>query len=236
MDWLWGRKKKEATLSAGDGRIYLDDEFTREQLLSVDLSAMVVRPKCVDYNEWLASHVICFAEHINLLCGALSEFCQQSTCPAMTVPGSVLQWVDDKNKKKSCSAPDYINLVMSFTHSCLKDETIFPTKYGLDFASDIEAIMRKMVRLMLHVVAHIYHAHSQPVLMLGLHPHLNTVTYHLVAFVKCFRLVDDRELQPLTELFARLHHFVQIAARDRVRRPSNGLVAPWVDGSRDQHT
>jgi hypothetical protein len=232
MEWLWSRKKKDTASNLNDGRIYLRDEFARERLLSIDLSAFVVRPKSIEYNEWLATHVIWFAEHVNLMCGALSEFCQLATCPAMTVPGNVLQWIDEKNKKRSCSAPDYINLVMSFTHGCLKDESIFPTKYGQKFSSDIEAIMRKMVRLLLHVVGHIYHAHYQPVVHLGLHPHLNTVTYHLVTFAHCFHLVDERDLQPLTDLYGRLHHFAAAAPR-RLSNPAvnSGGTSPWTDGS-----
>ena len=50
---------------------------------------------------------------------------------------SSVQWVDDKNKKKSCSAPQYIDLVMSFTQRNLDDESIFPTKYGLFYSYEI---------------------------------------------------------------------------------------------------
>jgi hypothetical protein len=220
MEWLWNRKKKDLASPINDSRVYLRDEFAHERLLTIDLLPYVTRPAML----W-------FAEHVNLLCGALSEFCQSSTCPTMTVPGSVLQWVDDKNKKRSCSASDYINFVMSFTHSCLRDETIFPTKYGQHFASDIEATMRKMARLLLHVLAHIYHAHCQQVVWLGLRAHLNTVTYHMMTFIKSFRLVEDRDFQLLADLYARLHHFAASREACHLVDKVNGTTvpSPWLD-------
>lgn len=48
--------------------------------------------------------------------------------------------MDDKNKKKSCSAPQYIDLVMSFTQRNLDDESIFPTKHGLSKGIEISNV------------------------------------------------------------------------------------------------
>ena len=39
-------------------------------------------------------------------------------------------YVDEKGKKCKCSAPDYVNLVMSDCQKLIKDESVFPTKYG----------------------------------------------------------------------------------------------------------
>ena len=39
-------------------------------------------------------------------------------------------YVDEKNKKCKCPAPDYVNLVMSDCQKSIKDESVFPTKYG----------------------------------------------------------------------------------------------------------
>lgn len=231
MEWPWKWKKKEPATSLNDSKIYLRDEFARERLVDADLMLLVSQPPSIDHNEWLATHVMWFVEHVNLLCGALSEFCQTSTCPTMSVPGNILQWVDDKNKKRPCSAPDYINLVMNFAHGCLKDDTIFPTKYGQSFANDAEVIMRKIVRLLLHALAHIYHAHYRTVLQLGLIACINTVTYHLMAFSKTFRLIEDRDFQLLGDLFKRLQ---QVAPVHDVRHSlsANGIgTSQWVDGS-----
>jgi len=62
------RKDKEVTSSPGgsgsptglgsevDSRPYLDDDFTQERVIDVDLLPLVLPPYGVDYNEWLATH------------------------------------------------------------------------------------------------------------------------------------------------------------------------------------
>jgi len=35
---------------------YLDDDFTRERIIDLDLLPLVLPPYGVDYNEWLATH------------------------------------------------------------------------------------------------------------------------------------------------------------------------------------
>jgi len=39
-----------------DSRPYLDDDFTQERIIDVDLLPLVLPPYGVDYNEWLATH------------------------------------------------------------------------------------------------------------------------------------------------------------------------------------
>ena len=62
------RKDKEVTSSPGgsgsptglnteiESRPYLDDDFTQERIIDVDLLPLVLPPYGVDYNEWLATH------------------------------------------------------------------------------------------------------------------------------------------------------------------------------------
>lgn len=47
-------KKKESQTSSS--RVYLRDENTRQQLVSVDFSTLVALPKSVERNEWMAMH------------------------------------------------------------------------------------------------------------------------------------------------------------------------------------
>ncbi len=39
-------------------------------------------------------------------------------------------YVDEKNKKSNRPAPDYVNFVMNDCQKSIKDESVFPTKYG----------------------------------------------------------------------------------------------------------
>lgn len=60
--------------------------------------------------------------------------------------------------------------------------------------------MRKIVRLLFHVVAHLYAAHFKEVALLGLHAHLNLTFAHLTALHSRFALIDAKETEVLRDL------------------------------------
>ena len=66
-------------------------------------------------------------------------------------------WIDDRGKKIRLSAPQYIDYVMTYAQRTVNDETIFPTKFAHDFPPTFEQTLRKIQRLLFHVVAHLYH-------------------------------------------------------------------------------
>lgn len=69
-----------------------------------------------------------------------------------------------------------------------------------EFPSSFESIVRKIVRLLFHVVAHLYAAHFKEVVMLGLHAHLNLTFAHLTALHRRFGLVEPKETEVLRDL------------------------------------
>lgn len=77
---------------------------------------------------------------------------------------------------------------------------------GNVFPNSFEATVKKMHRLLLHVLAHIYQCHWQEIVLFKLPTHLNTVFYHFHLFNKQFNLVEDKEMEVLDDLFQRLHH------------------------------
>lgn len=110
---------------------------------------------------------------------------------------------------------------MTFIQKTISDESIFPTKYGKktkisnkykiffiiisffianEFPSSFESIVRKIVRLLFHVVAHLYAAHFKEVVMLGLHAHLNLTFAHLTALQHRFSLIEPKETEVLRDL------------------------------------
>lgn len=93
-------------------------------------------------------------------------------------------WYDEKGKKNRCPAPQYIDYVMTYTQRTISDESYFPTKYANQFPSGFESHVRKMLRLLFHVIAHMYAAHFREIVLIGLHPHLNTTYALLVALQK----------------------------------------------------
>ncbi|CAH1128495.1 unnamed protein product [Ceutorhynchus assimilis] len=197
------RKEKEGADSSAsaDSKLYLEATVLERKLPEMDIKLLVDLPAGLDYNEWLASHTMSLFDHVNLVYGTISEFCTATTCPDMTGPGQrTYLWFDEKGKKTKVAAPQYIDYVMTFIQKTITDETIFPTKYANEFPVSFESIIRKIVRLLYHVVAHLYAAHFKEVVPLGLHSHLNQTFAHLMALHHRFSLIDSKETDILEDL------------------------------------
>ena len=66
---------------------------------------------------------------------------------------------------------------------------------GNDFPTTFDTHIRKIHRLLFHVLAHIYHSHFKEIVLLQLHAHLNAVFVHFVEFNLRFHTVDEKELE-----------------------------------------
>ena len=121
-------------------------------------------------------------------------------------PKFTYEWADGVKVKKplKCSAPEYMDYLMTWIQAQLDDEAIFPSKLGVPFPKNFLSLAKAILRRMFRVYAHIYHSHFQRVVELGEEPHLNTSFKHFIYFVQEFNLVHDRELAPMKELIDRL--------------------------------
>ena len=72
-------------------------------------------------------------------------------------------WLDDKGKKSKISASQYVDYVMTYVQKVVNDEATFPTKHGNEFPSNFDQVLKKIQKLLFHVVAHIYHSHFREV-------------------------------------------------------------------------
>ncbi|XP_023222122.1 MOB kinase activator 2-like isoform X1 [Centruroides sculpturatus] len=196
------RKDKDVSVpSQEEPKLYLESAVLECTVPETRLRETVELPPRLDYNEWLASHTLAFFDHINLIYGTISEFCTMSGCPDMTGPGGrQYLWFDERGKKCKVAAPQYIDYVMTFTQKTVNDECIFPTKFDKEFPSSFESIVKKIHRLLFHVIAHLYHAHFKEIVLLNLHAHLNSLFCHFVLFNEQFKLIDEKETELLQDL------------------------------------
>lgn len=77
-----------------------------------------------------------FFNQINMLYGTITEFCTEESCPIMSAgPKYEYHWADGHTVKKpiKCSAPKYIDYLMTWVQDQLDDETLFPSKIGKYF-------------------------------------------------------------------------------------------------------
>ena len=87
--------------------------------------------KCLILSSTLLA--VDFANQINMLYGTLTEFCTEEGCPIMSAgPKYEYHWADGHTVKKpiKCSAPKYIDYLMTWVQDQLDDATLFPSKRG----------------------------------------------------------------------------------------------------------
>jgi len=168
-----------------------------------NLNEAVKLPTGEDLYDWLAVNVTDFYNEISLLYGLLTDLCTASCCPTMAAgPFFEYKWADGNKIKKpiKCSAPKYMDLMMSWVQATLDDESIFPVRVGEPFPPNIRQIVCTIFKRLFRCYAHMYVHHFEPLQEMGAEPHLNTCFRHFMLFVREFDLVDRAELAPLREL------------------------------------
>ncbi|XP_060043054.1 MOB kinase activator 1A isoform X3 [Erinaceus europaeus] len=165
-------------------------------------------PTCVlEHSNVCAHPAVDFFNQINMLYGTITEFCTEASCPVMSAgPRYEYHWADGTNIKKpiKCSAPKYIDYLMTWVQDQLDDETLFPSKIGVPFPKNFMSVAKTILKRLFRVYAHIYHQHFDSVMQLQEEAHLNTSFKHFIFFVQEFNLIDRRELAPLQELIEKL--------------------------------
>ncbi|KAH8279009.1 hypothetical protein KR018_012278, partial [Drosophila ironensis] len=174
---------------------------------SGNLRNAVALPDGEDLNEWVAVNTVDFFNQINMLYGTITEFCTEDSCGIMSAgPKYEYHWADGLTVKKpiKCSAPKYIDYLMTWVQDQLDDETLFPSKIGVPFPKNFLSSAKTILKRLFRVYAHIYHQHFSEVVTLGEEAHLNTSFKHFIFFVQEFNLIERRELAPLQELIDKL--------------------------------
>ncbi|XP_049637252.1 MOB kinase activator 2-like [Suncus etruscus] len=206
MDWLMGKCKAKPNgrkSVAEEKKVYLEPEYTKARVTDFAFKELVVvLPREIDLNEWPASNTTTFFHHVNLQYSTISEFCTGDACQTMAVCNQY-HWYDERGRKVKCTALQYVDFVMSSVQKLLTDEDVFPTKYGHEFPSSFESLVKRICRYLFHVFAHIYSEHFQETLALELYVHLNTLYVHFILFACEFHLLDLKEnavMDDLTEV------------------------------------
>jgi len=174
---------------------------------SGNLKQAVTLPEGEDLNEWIAVNIVDFFNQISMLYGTITEYCTSERCPIMSAgPKYEYYWADGSSIKKpvKCSAAQYIDFLMTWIQDQLDDETVFPSKIGVEFPKNFSFVAKTVMKRLFRVYAHIYYQHFDDIERLKEEAHLNTSFKHFIIFVQEFSLIDPRELQPLQELIDKL--------------------------------
>eukprot|EP01137_Pigoraptor_chileana_P006682 Opistho-2@51283 len=223
MSWLFANKstktfKPKKNIPEGTKQYQLK-KYAEATLGSGNLRLAVTLPEGEDLNEWVAVNTVDFFNQINMLYGTITEFCTADACPIMSAgPKYEYHWADGTTVKKpiKCTAPEYIDFLMTWVQNQLDDEALFPSKIGVPFPKTFLATAKNILKRLFRVYAHIYHSHFSKIVSLGEEAHLNTSFKHFIYFVQEFSLIEKKELQPLQELID------QLTAKDQAKELAAG--------------
>eukprot|EP00483_Globobulimina_turgida_P002479 UN02483 len=168
-----------------------------------DIKSIVKTPKGERLNEWLAVNTVDFFNEISLLYGIITDYCTKDTCPCMSAgPKYEYLWADGIKYKKpiKVSAPEYVDLLMTWVEDQINNEQIFPMEEGNKFPKNFKTIVKTIFKRLFRVYGHIYHSHIQKYVQLDAEAHLNSCFKHFYYFIAEHNLVDQHGLQPLQPL------------------------------------
>lgn len=103
-------------------------------------------------------------------------------------------WYDEWGKKVKCMVLQYVDFVMSFVQKLVMDEDVFFIKYGREFFSFFEFLVRKICRYLFYVLVYIYWVYFKEMLVLELYGYLNIFYVYFIFFVWEFNLLDFKEI------------------------------------------
>jgi len=176
-------------------------KYAHETLGAGDVSKAVQLPKGEDESEWLAMHVVDFYNETSMLYSTIMDKCTNITCPKMCA-GKKYEylWADTKTKKpRKVTAPEYVDLLMTWIEEQLNNEKVFPTRVDCDFPDNFKKIVAKIMQRLFRVYAHIYHHHFRDILALNAPAHLNSALKRFVLFCDEFSLLHSRDTAPLKD-------------------------------------
>ncbi|RUS30833.1 Mob1/phocein [Jimgerdemannia flammicorona] len=202
LNGLGLRAKKNGTGKKSQYQtLYLTSPYVNNMLVKGSFKTIVVLPKYVDPNEWLAYNAFEFFNYSNLFYGSISDFCTPQNCPTMS-GGLVMEytWTDATRKATKLSAPVYVDCMTTWIQNLLTDENVFPTKAGSDFPPDFLTVIKSIFRELVRLFVHIYHHHYTQVLCLYEEAHFNSLFAHFISFAMEFDLLDKKDTAPLQDL------------------------------------
>ncbi|KAK4461611.1 Mob1/phocein [Cladorrhinum samala] len=188
----------------GGATSYQLRQYAEATLGGGSLRKVVKLPEGEDENEWLAVNMVDFYNQINLLYGAITEFCSPQSCPEMKATDEFeYLWQDNENFKRPTKmpAPAYIEQLMTWVQSNIDNEAVLPSRIGVPFPKSFPSLVRQIFKRMYRVYAHIYCHHYPVIRELGLEPHLNTSFKQYVLFIDEHHLASGKDFWgPLGDL------------------------------------
>lgn len=95
---------------------------------------------------------------------------------------------------------------------------------GKTFPTNFDSLIKKISRLLYHVLIHIYLSHWSQLTLLGIASHASAVGAHFVAFVGQFQLLDVKDFSAMSEMCQKLRRHVISSQRANCSQQTQTVV------------
>jgi len=177
-------------------------DITLRTLGTGDLIGAVKLPQGEDLNEWLAANTVDFFNEIRIIWDIISEVgVGDYDIGKGFPPGFEYRWSDPKTRQTtSCSGPQYVELVMRWVEAEINNAALFPTTASVPFPKNFVSSIKVIYTRLFRIFAIIYAYHFAKLEMEGAASHLNTSFKHFLYFVWEYDLIQENELEALTDI------------------------------------
>jgi len=183
-------------------------KYAKETLTGGNLIKAVICPKKEDLNDWLATNIVDFVNRASLIFGVARPFCTKESCSVMSAGSTEYHWVDeniDPQKALKLSAPEYMEELFRWAASKFENPKIFPVSVATPYPVDFEVHIKTICKRLFRVYGHIYYNHFRDFSAKNIEPYLNTSFKHIYLFVVYYRLVEDKDMDPLKAVIDNLN-------------------------------
>ena len=157
-------------------------------------------PEGQDELEWIATLLCDMYSQIGTLFSAFREYCTLQSCPEMKAGSRfTYKWADGNKIRKplTVAACRYMDYLMAW----VEEQTLhFPRKADDTFAADTTKTISNCFRRLFRAFAHLYYAHLNEMVQLGLLAHANTLLLLFFYAASTFKLVKEADLVPLLDV------------------------------------
>merc|ERR1719183_825208 len=106
---------------------------------------------------------------------------------------------------------------------------MFPTQKDNYFPTNFHDTISKVFRRLFRVYAHIYYDHFDVIVQAEAQPHINSCLKHFALFVDEFKLVRDKDIQPLKEVIRQLVETDSLTTLETPKQNGRKQVSRSVD-------
>lgn len=171
--------------------------------------------------EWIAMNTMEVFNTVDLVYDLIRESCTPEHCPTMNAAGGISYlWADERQKKPvQLPAPEYVQTLLNWISCKFDDPTIFPVDGG-KFTRSFLSIVKRILKRMFRIYAHIHHQHMSVISEIGATEHFYTSFKHFYFFVKEFKLVSESDMLPMQQQIKLFEEELKPQKKQKVRPKS----------------